>query len=263
MKEKVMKTVTVKNITIGEGIPKICVPLVGVTEAEIVEEARLLRTYPADLVDWRADWFAKVQDTKKVLDVLKRLREVLEEIPLLFTFRTKKEGGEAHIEPENYIALNEAAAQSGFVDLIDVELFLGEEIVRALAVMAHACGVKVIVSNHDFVKTPKQEEILQSLCKMQQLDADILKIAVMPQNKADVLKLLTATEEMYTNYADRPIVTMSMGADGLISRLSGEFFGSAITFGAIGKASAPGQMPVEQLAQILAQIHEGTMAAPL
>ena len=261
MKEKVMKTVTVKNITIGEGIPKICVPLVGVTEAEIVEEARLLRTYPADLVEWRADWFAKVQDTKKVLDVLKRLREVLEEIPLLFTFRTKKEGGEAHIEPENYIALNEAAAQSGFVDLIDVELFLGEEIVRALAVMAHACGV--IVSNHDFVKTPKQEEILQSLCKMQQLDADILKIAVMPQNKADVLKLLTATEEMYTNYADRPIVTMSMGADGLISRLSGEFFGSAITFGAIGKASAPGQMPVEQLAQILAQIHEGTMAAPL
>ncbi len=238
-----MKTVTVKNITIGEGIPKICVPLVGVTEAEIVEEARQLRKYPADLVEWRVDWFAKVQDTKKVLDVLKKLREALEEMPLLFTFRTKKEGGEAHIEPENYIALNEAAAQSGFVDLIDVELFLGEEIVRRLVAVAHTCEVKVIASNHDF--------------------ADILKIAVMPQNKADVLKLLTATEEMYTKYADRPIVTMSMGADGLISRLSGEFFGSAITFGAIGKASAPGQMPVEQLAQILAQIHAGTMAPPL
>ena len=178
----------------------------------------------------------------------------------MFTFRTKKEGGEAHIEPENYIALNEAAAQSGFVDLIDVELFLGEEIVRRLVAVAHACEVKVIASNHDFAKTPKQEDILQRLCNMQQLDADILKIAVMPQNKADVLKLLTATEEMYTKYADRPIVTMSMGADGLISRLSGEFFGSAITFGAIGKASAPGQMPVEQLAQILAQIHAGTMA---
>ena len=155
--------------------------------------------------------------------------------------------------------MNEAVACGG-ADFIDIEAFLEEERTYREIERLHRTGVRVIASNHDFAKTPKQEDILQRLCNMQQLDADILKIAVMPQNKADVLKLLTATEEMYTKYADRPIVTMSMGADGLISRLSGEFFGSAITFGAIGKASAPGQMPVEQLAQILAQIHAGTMA---
>lgn len=91
---------------------------------------------------------------------------------------------------------------------------------------------------------------------MQRLDADILKIAVMPRCRADVFVLLTATEEMYTNYADRPVVTMSMGSDGVVSRLCGELSGSAITFGAAGKASAPGQMRVETLAQILREIHD-------
>ena len=76
---------------------------------------------------------------------------------------------------------------------------------------------------------------------MQELDADIPKIAVMPQNKKDVLTLLAATEEMVSEYADRPIITMSMAGTGLISRLCGEVFGSALTFGAVGKASAPGQ----------------------
>mgnify|MGYP002231440565 CR=1 FL=1 len=46
------------------------------------------------------------------------------------------------------------------------------------------------------------------------MNADIPKIAVMPQNKKDVLTLLAATEEMATNYADRPIITMSMAGTG-------------------------------------------------
>lgn len=75
---------------------------------------------------------------------------------------------------------------------------------------------------------------------MQDMNADIPKIAVMPQNRKDVLTLLAATEEMATNYADRPIITMSMAGTGVISRLCGEVFGSSMTFGAAKKASAPG-----------------------
>ena len=82
---------------------------------------------------------------------------------------------------------------------------------------------------------------------MQDMNADIPKIAVMPQNKKDVLTLLAATEEMTTNYADRPIITMSMAGTGVISRLCGEVFGSSMTFGAAKKASAPGQMGVNDL----------------
>ncbi len=250
------RNVTVRNVVIGAGIPKICVPVMGVTEDEILKEAKQLRQFPADLAEWRADWYAYGNDAGKVLTVVRRLREVLGETPLLFTFRTKKEGGNADIRLENYLELNEAVAQSGLADLLDVELFSGEAAVSRLVQTAHACGVKVIASSHDFEKTPEKEEIIRRLCAMQRLDADILKIAVMPRCRADVFVLLTATEEMCTNYADRPVVTMSMGSDGVVSRLCGELSGSAITFGAAGKASAPGQMRVETLAQILREIHD-------
>ena len=142
------------------------------------------------------------------------------------------------------------------VDLVDVEAFTGDEIVKAIVAAAHECGVKVVASNHDFDKTPEKDEIVRRLCKMQELGADIPKIAVMPTCRRDVLTLLCATEEMYTEHADRPIITMSMAGTGLISRLCGEVFGSALTFGAAKKASAPGQAAVNDLNNMLQFLHE-------
>ena len=101
---------------------------------------------------------------------------------------------------------------------------------------AHDFNVKVVSSNHDFDKTPEKEELIRRLCKMQELGADIPKIAVMPTCRRDVLMLLDATLEMTESYADRPIITMSMAGTGVISRLAGEAFGSALTFGAATKA---------------------------
>ena len=86
---------------------------------------------------------------------------------------------------------------------------------------------------------------------MQDLGADIPKIAVMPKCKLDVLELLEATTIMAEQYADRPIITMSMAGQGMISRLCGEVFGSCLTFGAVDKASAPGQINVGELAKVL------------
>ena len=222
-----MNTVKIRDIEIGAGAPKIIVPIVGVTKEDIIEEAKTFDSIPIDVVEWRVDWFEGVFDFAKVEDVLKDLREVLGNIPLLMTFRTSKEGGEKAIEPEAYAELNGA----------------------------HAAGVKVIASNHDFFKTPAKADIIYRLRKMQDMNADIPKIAVMPQNKKDVLTLLAATEEMTTNYADRPIITMSMAGTGVISRLCGEVFGSSMTFGAAKKASAPGQMGVNDLNTVLGLLH--------
>ena len=147
------------------------------------------------------------------------------------------------------------AAQTGYLDLVDVEIFSVDDIVKKIIDGAHAAGVKVIASNHDFFKTPAKADIIYRLRKMQDMNADIPKIAVMPQNKKDVLTLLAATEEMTTNYADRPIITMSMAGTGVISRLCGEVFGSSMTFGAAKKASAPGQMGVNDLNTVLGLLH--------
>nr|WP_300324205.1 type I 3-dehydroquinate dehydratase [uncultured Anaerostipes sp.] len=251
-----MNTVKIRNIEIGSGVPKICVPIVGVTKEEIIAEAKTFDSIPVDVVEWRVDWFENVFDFEKVEDVLKDLRDALKDTPILFTFRTSKEGGEKAIEAEAYKELNQKAAASGYVDLVDVEVFTGDEIVKEIVEKAHACGVKVVASNHDFDKTPEKDEIVKRLRKMQDLGADIPKIAVMPTCKRDVLTLLAATEEMYTEYADRPIITMSMAGTGVISRLCGEVFGSALTFGAAKKASAPGQMGVEDLKTVLELLHK-------
>ena len=77
----------------------------------------------------------------------------------------------------------------------------------------------------------------------------------MPQSRKDVLTLLSATEEM-DRRTTRPLITMSMGPVGMISRLCGEVFGSALTFGSVGKASAPGQVNANDLAGVLKLIHE-------
>ena len=171
-----------------------------------------------------------------------------------FYISHREEGGERAIEPDEYVELNEKIAKSGYVDLVDVEAFTGDEVVKDIIEGAHAHGVKVVASNHDFDKTPDKDDIVGRLVKMQELGADIPKIAVMPQCKKDVLTLLEATREMAEEHADRPIITMSMAGTGLISRLCGEVFGSALTFGAVGKASAPGQMNASDLREILTLI---------
>ena len=90
---------------------------------------------------------------------------------------------------------------------------------------------------------------------MQECGADLLKLAAMPKNPGDVLTLLSATWEMKEKYAGQPLITMSMGGTGLVSRLAGEVFGSALTFGSAKKASAPGQLEVIALRQILQALH--------
>ncbi len=251
-----MNTVQVRNVVIGEGAPKIIVPIVGKTKEEILAAADAFEGVKLDIVEWRVDHFNDVFDFPKVEDAAAALREKLGDTPILFTFRTSKEGGEKAIEDEVYAELNKKIAATGLVDLVDVEAFTGDDIVKDIIVSAHESGVKVVASNHDFFKTPDQADIVGRLTKMQELGADIPKIAVMPTCKKDVITLLAATEEMATNIADRPIITMSMAGTGLVSRLTGEAFGSSCTFGAVGKVSAPGQMNAKDLDTVLTLIHQ-------
>ena len=243
--------VQVRNVTIGAGMPKICVPIVGTTKEEILTMARDICQVPADLVEWRGDWFDEIFDDQEVKNLLAELRPALGDMPLLFTFRTKAEGGEREVSAEKYAELNHLVVGTGCVDLIDVEIFSQEKVAGELIDEAHQWGVKVVGSNHDFKATPEKEEIIRRLCHIATVGADISKIAVMPQREEDVLTLLSATEEVRNRHIGKPVVTMSMSGKGVVSRISGETFGSAITFGALHKASAPGQIGVKELKGVL------------
>lgn len=249
------KVVKVKDVVIGEGLPKICVPMVGESLSELLEEANYLKNLDADIVEWRVDFFEHVTDIEKVKQALKEIRKVLNCKPIIFTFRSKREGGEKEISSEFYFELNKTAAETKVVDIIDIELFNEEKDINKLVETAHLNDIAVIISNHDFDKTPAKEEIISRIRKSKELGGDIPKIAVMPNSVEDVITLLDATRIVKEQYIEGPIITMSMAGKGVISRVSGELFGSALTFGAAKKVSASGQISVVDLRNIIEVLH--------
>lgn len=250
-----MHTVKMRNLEIGAGRPKLMVPIVGATADQILQSGREIAGRRPDAVEWRVDYYEDSPDIGCTLETAAALRRELGKLPVLFTFRTADAGGEKPVSPEAYTALNRAAAESGYVDAVDVEMLRDENCAEENLIHIHQAGLPVIGSDHEFSRTPSAAEMVRRLRKMQEMGADMLKLAVMPRSKGDVLALLSATEEMVRCYADRPVITVSMSPAGLISRLCGEVFGSAVTFGSVGQTSAPGQIDVEELAQVLEVIH--------
>lgn len=186
----------------------------------------------------------------------KILRKTMPKKPLLFTFRSAKKGSKQAISTKAYIALNRAAINSSLVNIINLKLFTSNNQVKKTVAYAHAHNVKVVMSNHDFHKTPKAKKIIARLRKMQSFNANIPKIALMPQSTSNVLTLLAATLKMQKQYANRPIITMSIAKTGVISRLASKVFKSAATFSAVKKASAPKQISVTNLRTVLTILHQ-------
>ncbi|MBR1779883.1 MAG: type I 3-dehydroquinate dehydratase, partial [Oscillospiraceae bacterium] len=239
----------VRGVTLGSGVPKVCVPLMGRDAQALTRNAPAVRDSRPDVVEWRVDHLSDLSP-ENLARCARIARSCAGNTPLLLTFRTKREGGERDLPPEDYAALLTSLLALGVADLLDVELFTGDAIVADLVRRAHTAGVAVIGSSHDFSATPEESELTARLERMAALGCDVAKVAVMPQNSRDVLNLLSATERVHRAHPDLPLITMSMGQLGLVSRLSGEVFGSCLTFGTAGQASAPGQAPVEDLRRV-------------
>ena len=240
-----MKYLAIRGCRIGEGRPKVILPIVEQTEEAILEKAAQFSTWKADCVEWRVDLFADAQDLSAVARCAAKLRVALKDKLLLITFRTKAEGGHAALSHEDYLRFFRTVLDTDCADLIDLEFFTAGADLPGLITDAHTAGAAVVCSSHDFQKTPPRAELVDRMVQMQQAGADLPKLAVMPRSRTDVLTLLAATAEMADCHPDTPIITMSMGALGAVSRLAGEAFGSAMTFANPGTASAPGQIPLD------------------
>lgn len=245
-----MTVLRIRDLNIGEGTPKIAVSITGRTEDEILEILDRMDLKKIDIVEWRGDFFRDIFDMDKMLSILQLIRKHVKNTPIIFTFRTKQEGGEREISIDSYYILNKLVAESRMVDMVDIEIRLNSKETEELIKVIHGEGVFVIGSSHEFSKTPSEEKMIRKLKEMESMGGDILKLAVMPKTSEDVLRLLNITNEM-KNHTRKPVVTISMGNLGMVSRISGGAFGSCITFGALDKRSAPGQIPIDILFNIL------------
>ena len=138
-----MNIVKIKDVILGEGIPKICAPLVESGFDSLIREAGRFTTLPVDVAEWRADWYTGILDPGTLDMVMPVLARTLGRIPLLFTFRTQGEGGNLPASAADYRTLLEQAICSGSADLVDIELFSDDHTVRDLGVIQHFLGVYV------------------------------------------------------------------------------------------------------------------------
>lgn len=245
------KEIYVKGRTIGDSYTNICVPLVSQTLPELLNEAETVAAMQPDLIEWRVDYFHAVENAAAVMAALAQLRKIIATFPLLVTCRDYAEGGCHELPQTMRIALLQALIKTGQIDFVDVEFSVGKAALASVLTAAHHQGVYLIASYHDFTRTPTTAALIDKYLQLQKTGADIIKIAVMPQEPQDVLNLLAATLTFSSEAAQVPVVAIAMSALGMISRLAGSAFGSAITFASGHAASAPGQLPFEQLKSLL------------
>lgn len=243
----------VKGCVIGEGRPKTIVSVMlrrgrghsgddrlGIGEG-LVEQARAAIAAGADCVELRADSLPESCDAATVAGLVRELGTALPHTPLIFTFRTKGQGGLRELAADKYVELNRAVIACGAVDIVDVEASVGDAEACELIGYARSLGVRTIVSHHDFAGTPPTDDMVNRLTHMARLGADLPKLAVMANDRLDALRLMEATVRAH-DALDMPLVTMAMGGNGVLTRLAGQVTGSAMTFCALGTASAPGQV---------------------
>ena len=88
-----MVPITIRDLEIGTGMPKVCLPIVGHTQYEIVSQTMTIASLKPDIVEWRVDWYDDVLQSENLIEMLKQVRKLLDRIPLLLTFRRVEEGG--------------------------------------------------------------------------------------------------------------------------------------------------------------------------
>ena len=237
-------------------LPLICTPLVGRTLDELLAELEVVLPKQPDVLEWRVDFFEKISDTALVIAAAEAIKKAAGGLPLLFTRRSTLEGGEKiALNEDQVVALYNAVCQSKHIDLIDYEMVNdGANIVRVREA-ARANGIKLVLSFHNFSYTPAIETLAAKFLTADQLGADVAKVAVMPRDLDDVLTLLTATHQA-SKKLRIPLISMSMGPLGAITRMVGGVFGSSLSFAVGATSSAPGQMPIEDLNTVLAILRE-------
>ncbi|MFZ4479392.1 MAG: type I 3-dehydroquinate dehydratase [Rhodoferax sp.] len=235
----------------GGKFPIICTPLVGRTRDNLLAELQVVLAKSPDILEWRVDFFDGIGDSAAVIALAASIRQAAGEVPLLFTRRSVREGGEKiALSEDEVVALYAAVCESRQIDVIDFEMSNDPTHISQVRAACKANDIKLILSFHNFSFTPALEALNQRFLQADRLGADIAKVSVMPRNLEDVLTLLGATLSA-SQKLRIPLISMSMGPYGSLTRLFGWAFGSALTFAVGASSSAPGQVPIEDLNTVL------------
>lgn len=245
------------NVVLGKGMPKVCVPVMGKSLSEMAQAAARARDAQADIIELRIDSLSEMPDAETALEACRAVRRQAPETALLFTLRTRRDGGAGGTDAAAYEALLCAMIESGLCDGVDCELSVGNEVFSRIAAQARAAGVTLVGSSHEFGEIGDMQRAAEWLIKQQELGADVCKAAVMTRTHTQALEaalMFARTKEKLKI----PMIGIAMGPAGALTRIGAAYMGSCLTFGTAGEASAPGQIDARTLRRAL-EIIDGAM----
>jgi len=248
--KKNIKAVDARGRKLGGETPLLCTPLVGRTRERVLAEAGSVLRQKPDIIEWRVDFFDAIGNTDTVIETTRALREVVGKRPIIFTRRSATEGGERiAIGDEEVVALYAAVAATRLVDFIDFEMGNDTEHLRRVRECTRRHEIRLILSYHNVSYTPGQDYLVDRFLEAERLGADVAMVQVMPRDRTDVLRLLAATAEA-DEKARIPLISISLGPLGSVTRMVGGLFGSWLSFAVGESASAPGQIPIGDLVTV-------------
>ncbi len=231
----------------ADRLPLVCTPLVAHTQEALIAEAARVAAKRPDILEWRIDHFGALGDTAAVIATARAIRLSTGDLPLIITRRAAHEGGQTiDLDDRQVVALYQALCAAKAADFLDYELSNPAEGFRQIREACDAHGLQLIGSYHNFEQTPDRETLQALFERAAEAGADIAKVAVMPQSLHDVTRLLDATLEA-SRTPGIPVISMSMGGLGAMTRTHGWLFGSQLTFAVGERSSAPGQIAIEDV----------------
>lgn len=213
-----------------------------------LEEAQgidAMRYIDADIIEWRADFLSK----EAILQVAPAIFEKFAGRELLFTLRTRAEGGEIDLDSAEYVQIIKDVAQLYQPEYIDFEYFSHKDVFEEMLDFPN-----LVLSYHNFQETP--ENMMEILSELTSLTPKVVKVSVMAHTEQDVLDLMNFTRGFKTLNPEQEYVTISMGKVGKVSRITSDVTGSSWSFASLDEASAPGQISLSSMKKIREILNE-------
>lgn len=213
-----------------------------------LEEAQAIdanRYVDADIIEWRADFLPK----DEILQVAPAIFEKFAGRELLFTLRTRAEGGEIDLSVQEYVQVIKDVTQLYQPEYVDFEYFGNKDVFDQMLDFPN-----LVLSYHNFQETP--ENMMEILSELTSLNPKVVKVSVMAHTEQDVLDLMNFTRGFKTLNPEQEYVTISMGKVGKVSRITSDVTGSSWSFASLDVASAPGQISLSNMKKIREILNE-------
>jgi shikimate dehydrogenase/3-dehydroquinate dehydratase type I len=232
----------------------ICIPITGNTHTEALQQIEM--SVPrADVLELRMDLIR--DGDLRVL--IKKCRVDSRSIKVLVTNRRKEfsSGGQSAEERQRIALLHEAVRHGAeYVDMeVDTPEVLRKELLAS--VRDHGNKTRVIISHHDFHRTPSLKSLKDIVRGCVQTGIGIVKIVTYAQSPADNLTVLSLIP--YVQKKKKEVIAFCMGEQGRLSRIAAPILGSYLSYVSLtrGAESAPGQLTVNEMEQIMVRIDKG------